>query len=376
MLGIYLHWPFCLGRCAYCDFVSGTDRTIAGPYARALLTEIETAARLFPEPVDTVFFGGGTPSLCPPDTLTAIFDALHAHFRVAEGAEITVEMNPRTVQDDWLAAARRAGINRVSIGLQAAQDAHLAQLGRLHTAAEAADACRSVRQAGIGNISVDLMYGLPGQTMAEWLQSLEFACGLHPEHLSCYALNVEEGTRLAARIAAGLLPSPDDDLAADMYVAAQNFLEAAGYAQYEVSNFALPGRTCRHNIRYWTLADYLGLGAAAHSMTGGLRFANTRDVRAYITAQRSSLPAVSSLEFADAAEKQREYFMLTSRLTAGFSAADFETRFAIPFKEEDRQGLAQALAEGLLHRRGGRLAPTALGLRFQNRLAGLLMTDV
>lgn len=347
-----------------------------GAYKEALLAEIQRAGCVLKGPADTVFLGGGTPSTADPETLTDILAALRDAAGVVRGAEITAEMNPRTAAPDWLEAAAAAGVNRISMGLQAAQDHHLRRLGRRHTVADFAAAFADVRRAGFHNISIDLIYGLPAQTAAEWLESLAFACGLGPEHISCYALSVEEGTPLAARIEHGELPAPDEDLAADMYVLAQKYLRGRGYLQYEISNFAVPGRACRHNLTYWTLGDYLGLGAGAHSMLGRFRFANTPDVRRYIELLEASCTPVAAAEYTDATEKQREFFMLTTRLNAGFSAGEFESRFGFPFKEKTRNGLGQAVRDGLLRLRDGRYVPTDLGLRFQNRLAQLLMADV
>lgn len=376
MSGIYLHWPFCLSRCAYCDFVSGTDFSLMNAYAGALRTEMPAAARLLSGPVDTVFWGGGTPSTCPPPLLTDVFRDLRSSFAMAPDAEITVEMNPRTAAPGWLEAACAAGVNRVSMGLQAVQQRHLRLLGRHHTAAEFEEAFNGVRGAGFDNISIDLIYGLPGQTMAEWLETLQFAADIGPEHISCYALSVEEGTPLAAQIASGAAAQPDEDLAADMYILARSFLAGRGFAQYEISNFARPGRSCRHNLLYWTLQDYLGLGAGAHSMIGSARFANAADTTAYISALAGGLPAIAAWELRSAREMEREFFMLRTRLTAGFSAAEFEAISGRPLHDKDRPGLRQAQRDGLLLHGCGRYRPTGLGLRFQNRLAALLMADV
>lgn len=374
MRSVYVHWPFCLSRCAYCDFVSGTDLSRMQDYTAALLSEIRGAPGA--GPLDTVFFGGGTPSLCPAGDLAAILEALRGRFGIREGAEITVEMNPRTAAPGWLAAARGAGVSRISMGLQAVQEHHLRLLGRRHSAADFAESFAEARRAGLRNLSIDLIYGLPGQTMAEWLESLHFACGLRPEHISCYALSIEDRTPLAEAVSSGRVPAPDDDLAADMYIGAQRFLRQQGFRQYEISNFARPGFLCRHNLRYWTLEEYLGLGAGAHSFLSGVRSANTSDVQAYIeTALRRESAAVWR-ESTSPAEREREFLMLRTRLPSGFSPAEFEAGLGRPFAQDGRAGLREALRLGLLRREEGRYRPTELGLRFQSRIARLLMDDV
>lgn len=376
MPAIYIHWPFCLSKCAYCGFVSGSDLSAREAYSEALLREIRWGGGLSSAPVDTIFLGGGTPSLCPPPLLRAVFETLRSSFEVDPAAEITAEVNPCTASPEWLEAARGVGINRISMGLQAAQDTHLQRLGRRHTARQFVSACREVRRAGFDNLNTDLIYGLPDQTMAQWVESLQFACDLEPDHISCYALSIEEETPLAACLAAGTVLPPDEDLAADMYVLARSLVMGRGFHQYEVSNFSRPGRECRHNLKYWQRQDYLGFGASAHSLLGLLRFANTESVTEYIQTWSAGVPATVCWDLADAAERQREFLMLASRLNAGFSPAEFAAVCGSPFSEQGRRGLKQALDDGLLRRRDGRFVPTGLGLRFQNRLAGLLTADV
>ncbi|MBD5559468.1 MAG: radical SAM family heme chaperone HemW [Clostridia bacterium] len=376
MPGIYLHWPFCLSKCAYCSFVSRPDQSLAVPYAKALETEIRQAAGLISSCADTVFFGGGTPSLMRPDTLRQLVDAMEDSFGLARDAEITVEMNPRTAGQPWLETARRAGVNRLSMGLQAVQDHLLRLLGRRQSASDAAETFYAARRAGFSNLSLDLIYGIPGQTMAEWYETLEFAVGLGPQHLSLYALSLEPETPLAAAAAAGEIAPPDEDQAADMYVFARSFLTGSGFRQYEISNFSRPGFECRHNLKYWTLDDYLGFGAAAYSCLGLSRFGNISDISCYISVIADGGSAVSDREQISPRERQREFFMLRTRLTEGFSPAEFEQAAGVPFTETGRPGLRRAVELGLLRRQEERFVPTGRGLRLQNQLALLLMDDV
>ncbi|MFN2225688.1 MAG: radical SAM family heme chaperone HemW, partial [Anaerolineae bacterium] len=259
-LGLYVHIPFCQSRCRYCDF-----NTYAGleglfeTYVRALVREITLAGTAR---VSSVYIGGGTPTVLPLLSLIQILDAIQAGFDLAADAEVTIEANPGTVEAGTLAALRVRGVNRLSLGVQSFADGELRRLGRIHTAEQAAAGLAAARQAGFDNVSLDLIFGLPGQALADWRFSLECALALEPEHLSLYALSVEAGTPLARDIARGHLPMPDPDLAAEMYEMAAEVNAQAGYQHYEISNWARGwGRQCRHNLIYWRNEPYLGLGA-------------------------------------------------------------------------------------------------------------------
>lgn len=275
-LAIYIHIPFCRRRCAYCDFAStaGLEALIPA-YVDALAREIAAQDRAT---VPTIYLGGGTPSLLTPAQVQAILDACRAAFDVDPAAEITMEANPGTVDAAYLPALRAAGVNRLSLGVQSFADGELALLGRIHTAAQAVAAYDNARAAGFANVSLDLVYGLPGQTLADWSRSLDRAVALCPDHLSLYALEVHGDTPLGRRIAAGDLPAPDDDLAADMYELAEDRLAVAGFMHYELSNWATGNdAACRHNLTYWRNEPYRGLGAAAHSWIDGERRWNVVD---------------------------------------------------------------------------------------------------
>jgi oxygen-independent coproporphyrinogen-3 oxidase len=350
-LGIYVHIPFCKVRCSYCDFNTFAGLEALMPaYVQALSREILQVSRAAeqagpgrPE-VTTIFFGGGTPSLLPVGQLARILDELRRAFILMGDCEISLEANPGTVDAGQLAALRSLGVNRLSFGVQSAQEAELRLLDRLHTFAQAVEAVAWARQAGFDNLNLDLIYGIMGQTLAGWQDTLRRAVELNPEHLSLYALTVEEGTPMHARVLAGDLPTPDPDLAADMYEWARDELRAAGYRHYEISNWARadrrdPGPTphyaCRHNLGTWRLQPYLGLGAGAHGSVPGWRYANVRSPQDYVRcmgqAQPQPFPFTSAVEEKwpiDRQTEMRETMMLGFRLLEeGVSRVEFERRF-------------------------------------------------
>lgn len=375
MLGIYIHWPFCVRKCQYCAFASVPDLSGMDAYERALLIEIEKRAMQNPTEVDTAFFGGGTPSVAPAATIPRILDALRSQYTFTSDCEISIEANPSSVTAEKLQAWREAGATRLSMGLQAAQDACLERLGRLHNVRGFECAYHLARSSGFRNINVDLIYGLPWQTMLEWDRSLSYVLSLEPEHISGYCLALEEGTPLYASVASGKMPGPDEDLQADMYERMHYVLEKAGYIHYEVSNFAREGRECKHNLRYWTLGDYLGLGCAAHSLLGDTRYANLDSVPDYVRGMQETGTAQTCCKKAGALEREEEYLMLFTRLKQGFSIADFENRFQKSFRKAHGVGLEKAEQEGLIEVAGDRVTPTLRGFEFQNRLALHLIGD-
>lgn len=286
-LGLYVHIPFCVSKCAYCDFVSypGLD-ALHGAYVEAVRAEIAASPRTAAR---TIYFGGGTPTVLGAEALAGLLDALKRRFDVDPGAEITCEANPDTVDEAKLAALRVAGFNRMSLGVQSFEDDVLSSLGRAHDAAAGRRAVVAARGAGFENVSIDLIFGTPGETVASWRRTLREAVALAPDHISAYCLTVEPGTVLAERIAAGDVPAPDEDLAAEMMEAAARTLGANGYEHYEISNFAKEGRRCVHNEECWMYRDYLGFGAGAHSKLNGVRWANSADVAGYARAWTRSL---------------------------------------------------------------------------------------
>jgi len=351
-LGLYLHIPFCKSKCIYCDFYSLPRREgEMGRYCRALETHLaQTAPRAAGHRVDTVYVGGGTPSLLPNGALEGLLETVKRHYALDSGAECTFEANPESCRDAArLERLRRAGFDRISLGLQSADDGALKALGRLHTFAQGREAVAAARQAGFGNLSLDLMYGLPGQTLSGWLETLERVLELEPEHLSCYGLKPEENTPLWSRRAT----LPDDDAQAEMYLAAAERLEQAGWRQYEISNFAKPGFESRHNGRYWRLEEYLGFGPGAHSDFGGVRYAWDRDLEGYIRGVDENGTPLSESQALTPEERTAEYVMLSLRTADGLDASDFERRsgrsFA-PLAHELRPlasaGLAKETAPG------------------------------
>ena len=329
-LGIYVHIPFCKSKCAYCDFYSlprGEGRMDA--YCRRLAEHLEAAAPQASEHrVDTVYFGGGTPSLLGPDRLGRLLDAVLSAYDVDGGAEITLEANPDSAGDPAaLSALRSAGFNRVSLGMQSADDGELRQIGRVHTMDQVRRAVDAVRTAGFANLSLDLIYGLPRQTMDRWQANLETAAGLSPEHLSCYGLKVEEGTPLFRRRNEAELPGDEEQ--ADMYLYTVERLARLGYEQYEISNFARPGFASRHNRRYWALQEYLGFGPGAHSDFGGVRYGYARDLEAYL--RSTGEPPLSERQVLSRRDRAGEYIMLGLRTAEGISPRVLEDRYSRGF---------------------------------------------
>ncbi|HRE25055.1 MAG TPA: radical SAM family heme chaperone HemW, partial [Anaerolineales bacterium] len=281
---LYLHIPFCQVRCAYCDFntYAGLDDLIT-PYSRALAAEVEGVGEAGGRPMaHTVFFGGGTPSLLPLGDLSRVLDAIRASFHLAADAEITLEANPGTVTRDYLFGLRALGVNRLSFGVQSTHPHELRLLDRMHLFGDAAQAVSWARAAGFDDLNLDLIFALPHQTLDRWRQTVERTLALGPDHISAYALSLEHGTPMRAWVYRGLLPLPDPDVAADMYLLADELLVRNGFEQYEISNWSRPGRACRHNLQYWRNEPYLGFGAGAHGYAQGQRYANVLAPTAYI----------------------------------------------------------------------------------------------
>ena len=327
-LGLYIHIPFCKQKCVYCDFYSlSGQESLMEDYTNALCAHLaETAPFAAGHTVDTIYFGGGTPSYLGEKLLTRILKTILKKYRVDRGAEITLEANPDSASDrKALKRLRKAGFNRISLGMQSACDQELREIGRIHTAEQLRTAVDAARQAGFENLSLDLIYGLPHQTQERWAANLAAAVDLAPEHLSCYGLKVEEGTPLfARRDTAGL---PDDEAQADMYLYTVEYLRRFGYAQYEISNFSRSGLESRHNLKYWTLAEYAGFGPGAHSDFGGVRYAYERDLSAYIQGVRNGTPMLSESERIPPLERDTEWLMLGLRTVRGLEPAIFEQRF-------------------------------------------------
>ena len=331
-LGIYIHVPFCRSKCQYCDFysLSSKDDKLMDGYLNAICAHVKEAGALAPAyKVDTVYFGGGTPSFFGAEGMATILTYIRRSFDVDNNAEITFEANPDSVTDKLLKRLRAEGFNRVSLGIQTDDDEVLRKLGRPHTFANAVTAYHRIRKAGFRNVSVDLMYGLPGQTLRAWRETLEHVLTLNPEHISCYGLKVEEGTPLYEYRDYAKLP--DDDAQADMYLAAIEMLKAYGYRQYEISNFARKGLYSKHNMKYWTGGEYLGFGPSASSDFAGKRFTLCRSVQEYISGIKNQDQIIDEVQEIPLRERAGEYLMLRLRTFNGINAEDYERNFLLPF---------------------------------------------
>ena len=332
MIGVYVHIPYCLKKCRYCDFCSVPIDETAGRYRSAVQKEIALVKDRYPgERVKSVFFGGGTPTALDPDDLCAILDAIRYAFSLEPDAEISVECNPKTIGYDGLKRLFDAGFNRLSIGLQATQNELLRRIGRVHTYEEFLSIYQAAQNAGFSNINIDLIHGLPGQTQAAYLDAIRTVAALSPTHISAYALILEEGTPLFADVQAGRETLPDPDAVADMEDAGMDLLESLGYRRYEVSNFAKPGYECRHNLIYWHNEPYLGLGVAAHSsmIEDGfwVRFSNESSIPAYLKKiAKGKLPRAERI-LINTFEQMFETVMLGLRLIEGIDRKAFSDRF-------------------------------------------------
>ena len=367
-LGIYVHIPFCRAKCSYCAFVSQVcDHSVQQSYVAALCREIAAAGGDFSVPADTVFFGGGTPTLLPAAELARILQALRATFSLTENAEISLEANPGTVDVDSLILLRQAGFNRLSLGVQSFDDQVLRGIGRIHRAEEAAQAVGMARTAGFENISMDLMFGLPRQSVDSWRETLARAVSLEPDHISAYGLKLEEETPLAALVAAGQVTLPAEREEEAMYDWLNEFLPQQGFSRYEISNYARPGRECRHNLKYWRTLPYRGFGVAAHSFDGIARFANTEELSRYITRMEAGESAEEFRETLDEPDRMAEYVFLALRTTAGLSASDFEVRFGRAFTDYYVVAIAELKKSGLLANEKNQWRLTEKGLKLSNQ---------
>jgi len=358
--GLYVHVPFCLTRCGYCDFntYAGLEE-LRRPYVEALMREAELAASDWSgERFVTVFLGGGTPTTLPIGEMVRLLDHLRATLPLVSDAEFTSEANPDTVDAAYLAGLREAGVSRVSIGLQSFDAGVLRALERLHSAEAASAAFEAARTAGFDNVNLDLIYGAEGETLASWRRTLEATVALEPEHVSAYALTIEPATPLGRKVASGIAPAPDADLQADMYEAACEVLGAAGYEHYEVSNWALSGRRCVHNLGYWEGRPYLGLGAGAHSFAGDRRWWNVRPPQRYLEIVGQDRLPIGDEERLDGDARRLERLLLGLRLVDGVP----ESWLQAPERAD------AFVAEGLAERRDGRLALTDRGMFLANEL--------
>ena len=331
-LGIYIHVPFCRQKCSYCDFYSlpTKDDKLMDNYLSATCTHIKESGALAPNyKVDTIYFGGGTPSFFGAEGMATILTAIRRSFDVAADAEITFEANPDSVSDQLLRRLKAEGFNRVSLGIQCDDDNILEKLGRTHSYSQAVSAVQRIRKAGFKNLSVDLMFGLPGQTLTAWQQTLENVLHLNPEHISCYGLTLHEGTPLYDIKDFSQLA--DDDTQADMYLAAVDILRSKGYRQYEISNFAKKGKVARHNLKYWNMEEYLGFGPSASSDFAGKRFTIVSSLPDYISGIKKGGKVLAEVEEISQRERAGEYLSTYLRTVGGISPSEYEKRYLLPF---------------------------------------------
>lgn len=367
--GLYIHFPFCLKKCLYCDFNSAASTVLAREeYPKLLLREMELRQARLEQPVraTTLYFGGGTPSLMSPADVAALIETASARFDLAKDAEITLEANPGTLSLEKLAGYRSAGVNRISLGIQSFEDRLLEMLGRVHSREEAIGAFEACRRAGFDNVSIDLMHSLPGQSPAQWRLALADGIALAPEHISAYALSVEEETPFEALVESGKLTLPSEEDAAAMFEATAEVLEKAGYRHYEISNFARPGRESRHNGAYWTRQSYLGFGAGAHSFWNnnglGERWHNAEGASEYREAILAGGLPEQEREVLNREQAISEAFFLGLRVLAGIDLGELEKDYGASALASRQEAVDRLVATGQLIREGSRirLAPQAI----------------
>lgn len=373
-LGLYLHAPYCTSHCTYCDFFTRpwAGEEVSRRFARALAAEIPVSARetgVEGREVDTVYLGGGTPSLIDPCDLGSILDAAAGVFRILPGAEITLEANPESAGPARLREYRLLGVNRLSLGVQSFHPPILALLGRGHTASKAGEAIGAARRAGFENLNLDLMLALPGQDAASLASDLRAVLAARPEHVSAYLLEMDKESALKARIARGEIAAPSEEVAADLYTRVRETLGTAGYVQYEISNFALPGRECRHNLKYWTDLPFLGLGPSAWSYLGGRRFRVRRDLEGYLASCEHGVPPLREEEPPAPGDRMDEAIFAGLRLLEGIDLDRIRRTYGVADPLAGRRSeLEDLAAEGLLRIEGDRLRLTERGLPLANEV--------
>ena len=371
-LGLYVHIPFCISKCAYCDFTSSAEHSdeLISNYISAVIAHMEQyrlAASSY-EP-DTVFIGGGTPTCIPTGELLRLIRAIKKNFRLTKRAEFTVEANPATVTYRSLVRMRRAGVNRLSMGLQSAHENELKALSRMHTRHDFVDSFKMARAAKYNNINVDLMFGIPHQTTDSLLHTIRYVSKLGPDHISLYDLKIEPGTPFHRNYESIAPYLPNEDEEADMYVRAIELLRDNGYLQYEISNFARPGHMCAHNLKYWNCDEYLGFGVSAHSYFNGNRFSFTGDIDKYIRAvavRESKIKITDECEAVAERERMGEYIMLRLRLTAGIDDREFAKKFGFSFSILYGEKCKKYVSGGFMNARGGIYSLTPAGMFVSN----------
>ena len=367
--GLYVHIPFCSSRCSYCDFATGLYQSeLAERYVCGLISEIR-ASQYAGEIVDTIYFGGGTPSLLAPAQLERILASLYESFEITGEPETTIEINPGSATPEKLRAFRSLGVNRASFGAQTFDDSELAKLGRSHNSADTLRTFAHLRDAGFANISFDLIAGLPGQTLEGWQRNIKQALELAPEHLSFYLLEVHSGTPLAEHIRRGIQPQPDDDLAGVMYEWMLEQAVEAGYEHYEISNLCLPGFHSRHNVKYWTAAPYYGFGCSSHSYDGGARrWSNQRDVLKYVEMVESGVSPVVEEQQLEQTDVRAEALFLGMRLMQGVDLRRYRESFGVDLRDEHADDLDRFCKAGLIELNGDLIRLTRTGALLSNEV--------
>jgi len=377
-LGLYLHIPFCKSKCAYCDFFSfvPTNSELVQRYVNALTAHMESyknGAKLYSP--DTIFIGGGTPTSLPPELLLNLVKSIYKNFDVHRKAEFTIEANPATVNFEILKKLRKAGVNRISFGLQSGDNKELLALTRHHSRVEFEQSYRDARKAKFTNINIDLMYGIPLQTKESFMRTLRYAVSLHPEHISMYCLKIEEGTMFAAK--ADTLVLPEEETQYEMYITAVEFLENSGYPQYEISNFSRPGYECRHNLKYWNCEEYLGLGVSAHSYFNGSRFSFKRNIDQYMNGleiKNSRIKLTDEDYPISQRERVGEWIMLRMRLNDGVDTVEFENKFGLSFDEICGKALQKYIKSGFVTLKQNTYAFTPKGMFVSNHILADVLT--
>jgi len=363
MLSLYIHVPFCVGKCHYCGFYSTIyTQEQANEYVAALCLEAADNQHVFEGRIfDSVYIGGGTPTALSPDQLERLIAVLHKHFHISKDAEFTIEANPKTVSDGQLTLLREAGVSRLSLGVQSFNDDVLKTLGRFHSAQEAVEAFMLAKSAGFTNIGIDLIYGVPGQTDIQWNETLDRAIMLKPEHVSAYSLSIDDGSRFRRETEAGRFALPGDEQVATMYGHAVKNLGLAGYSRYEISNFSLPGFICRHNMNYWERGEYLGLGPGAWSFISGRRYRTIADVREYALRTNAGLSVVGEEEVATLRQAANETVMLGLRMVQGVDLVRYERDFGAEAVQLLEKSAATLKQTGLIEESKERIRLTEKG---------------
>ncbi|MDU1411510.1 MAG: radical SAM family heme chaperone HemW [Clostridium sp.] len=365
--GLYIHIPFCKMKCHYCDFPSYSGKeALMVDYARALSAEIESACE--DKEITTIFIGGGTPTYLCIEGWKIIEKAIKKLNIVKEGFEFTIEGNPKTFNKNQLEIFKAMGVNRISMGLQASQECHLKTLGRIHSFEDFKNSFTMVRESGINNINVDLMFGLPGQSLKEWMETLKVVTDLNPEHLSCYSLIIEEGTKFYNLYESGKLILPTEDTERDMYEKAIPYLKERGYFQYEISNFSKKGYECKHNLIYWSLENYIGCGSSSHSYLNGVRYRNEEKVETYIKSMKEKGSALVETMTNEVKDEMEEFMFLGLRKIEGISIEEFSNRFKVSIYNVYKDVIEKYLNLKLLTLKGDRLFLTEKGIELSNQV--------